>query len=68
MLHQRAAAAASGTTEGRQEQVQRTRAIEIVASAKGSPIIFPMLIVRIAPVLRFDELSIAPFILRREGE
>lgn len=43
-------------------------AIDIVASAKGSPMIFPMLIELIPPVRRLDELSIWPFILRSEGE
>jgi hypothetical protein len=48
-------------------EIQRTIAIEMVASAKGSPSILSMLMARIPPVRR-PLLSICPFILRRDGE
>lgn len=43
-------------------------AMETVANAKGSPMMFPRFIVLIPPVRRREILSIWPFILRREGE
>lgn len=42
--------------------------MEIVARAKGSPIIFSMLIPLIPPERPLTDESILPFILRSDGE
>lgn len=52
----------------RGDQEGLTIAMEMVASANGSPIMFPRLIVRIPPVRLRDVLSMVPFIFLREGE
>lgn len=50
------------------QRINLTIAIDTVASANGSPIMFPMFITLIPPVRRLDIVSMWPFILRREGE